>query len=108
MLPNKRISFTIEGDLTKTEIGIGTYRMEFDYNNLCEAENLTGTNLVAFSGRMSASQTRAHVFAALRKHHPQIELREVGNLLTKDRETVLDALGALYEQSNKDAGAVAE
>lgn len=108
MLPSKVIEFTIEGDKTKTEIGVGMYRMEFDYNNLCAAESLAGCNLVGFSGSISATQTRAHVFAALRKHHPEVELRDVGALLTKDRATVLEALGALYEESNKNAGSIAE
>jgi hypothetical protein len=104
----KVIEFKIEGDRTKTEVGVGTYRMEFDYNELVAAEVLAGCNLTAFSGGMSATQTRAHVFAALRKHHPDIALHEAGSLLTKDQAAVMAALSSLYGASAVEEGAIAE
>lgn len=109
MSDTKVVEFKIEGDTQKTTCGVGIYRMEFDFNELVRAETLTGLNLMAFhGGGMSANQTRAHVFAALAKHHPGATLEDSGELLTKAREDVMAALGELYGQPVPEDSAISE
>jgi hypothetical protein len=107
LLATKVVEFKIEGDTTPTEAGVGAYRMEFDYNALVTAEQLTGLNLMAFAGGMSAGQTRGHVFAALLKHHPKVSLEDAGRLLTEGKGPVMEALEELYD-SKTDDGKIAE
>jgi hypothetical protein len=99
----KVIEFKIPGD-TKSL----TYKMEFDFNALVRAENLTGLNLMALSQGMSAGQTRAHVFAAMAKHHPEASIEDAGMLLTAGKEAVLDALERLYDGAAADPGGIQE
>lgn len=98
----KVVEFKIEGDKTDT-----TYKMEFDFNELVRAEQMTGLNLMALSAGMSAGQTRAHVFAAMAKHHPKASLEDAGALLSGAKETVMDALGELYGESASRDGEIA-
>lgn len=61
-----------------------TFSLAYDFNGLAVAEDLSGINLMqAFRslGDLSISQTRALLFAALRKRHPKITLNEVGDLM---------------------------
>lgn len=107
MSDTKVIEFKIEGD-PDHGYGKGVYKLQFDFNELVRVENLTGLNLLAFADMMSAGQTRGHVFAALVTHHPKVTMEEVGELLTKARVDVLEALEELYETSKRDKGGITE
>ena len=75
------------------------YRVIFDVNKLCEAENQTGLNLfVAFSGLagLTFNVMRGLLFGLLTTAH-EVKIAEVGALLTKaweqgNQETIYDAI----------------
>jgi hypothetical protein len=81
------IPFTLEGDPQ-------VYTLEFDFNAICAAEAVTGCNLMRAlaGGEIFAAQTRGLLFACLKPAHPDVLLTEAGELLTRDMETVLEAL----------------
>ena len=80
-----------------------TYSLAFDFNGLVIAEELSGLNLMqAFRslGDLSISQTRALLFAALRKRHPKITLTEVGDLMEFEAlPAITRAIGEALENS---------
>lgn len=93
--PNpKYIAFTVTGYPQE-------FRLVKDYNNICDAENVSGCNLFramfGLSG-MSAQEVRALTFACLLDWNPKITLEEVGDLIQASDESnelgnVLGALG---------------
>lgn len=84
----KPVTFTLENDPQ-------VYSLQFDFNLLCDAEAETGLNLMhGFMGLgIDARVTRGVLYACLKTAHPAVTLKEAGDLLSKDRETVLEALG---------------
>ena len=81
------ITFTLPDDSQE-------YRMTYDFNELCKAEEVTGLNLLEpLTGRgITARHTRALLYACLRTAHPIVTLDEAGGLLTRDRDLVLGKL----------------
>jgi hypothetical protein len=72
------------------------YKLSYDFNAICEAEAAAGCNLIQaflFQAPLTAVQTRAILFACLKKAHPLVLLTEAGELLSRDMPVVLDALG---------------
>ena len=71
------------------------YTLIRDINAVCDVEAKTGLNLsvFAFSAGLTASQERALLFAYLLKAHPKVLLSEAGDLLSRDEDKVLEALG---------------
>lgn len=72
-----------------------TYSLLFDFNQVCDAEVISGCNLMqALSGgvHITAAQTRALLFASLRTAHPGVSIAEAGELLSREYPVVLNAL----------------
>jgi hypothetical protein len=93
-------SFSIEGDPQ-------VYTLTFDFNQICEAEKETGINLLkplAGAG-ISATETRALLYALLKPAHPLVLLAEAGELLNKDLPTVLSELGAMLKAAQQEQAA---
>jgi len=80
--------------------GPQVYKLSYDFNAVCEAEAAAGCNLMqAFllQAPLTAVQTRAILFACLKKAHPLVLLTEAGELLSRDMPVVLDALGQVLQ-----------
>lgn len=60
------------------------------------------------SGRASLETQRALMFGMLRKHHPEIDLEEAGELLIEAAQGMQDALAAGMPQEGGDDGEVGE
>ena len=94
--------FTLDGDPQ-------VYRLAYDFNAICDAEAETQVNLLQFInavGRpvfvlLTAMQYRAMLYALLKPGHPQVLLKEAGELLSSDTSGVtaamMRALGAEEE-----------
>lgn len=93
--------YAVEG---KSEKG---FRLTYDFNQLCEAEQATGFNLLAPLKNlpaMSAGQMRGILLGLLKTAHPKTNLQEAGMLLSKDGRAVIDAIyKALDAESGEDA-----
>lgn len=61
-----------------------TYTLEYDFNAIARAEELTGLNLFSSFDftHLSVVKFRAMLFASLLKNHPKITLDDAGNLVT--------------------------
>jgi hypothetical protein len=96
------VEFTIENDPQ-------VYKLAYDFNHMCDTELATGTNLMEpFLGRsaMNANQVRGLLTACLKKAHPAVLLIEAGELLSRDLDTVLQALAKTIRKAR--AGHLAE
>lgn len=70
------------------------FRLCYDFNYMVKAEEMTGCNLLrAISGGMTSKELRATLWAMLKTGHPDVALEEAGNLMTRDRELVVDKVG---------------
>lgn len=81
------------------------FRLTYDYNEICDAENLTGLNLLSAMRNldaMSAGQMRAVLLALLKSAHPKTTLPEAGKLLSNDRESVIEALRKALKVKSSD------
>lgn len=68
--------------------------LQFDFNEVCKAEELTGLNLMSFltGSGVNSQQTRGMLYACLKPANQSVTLAEAGSLLSVDRDTVLVAL----------------
>lgn len=74
---------------TSMEIGGRVYTLILDTNALCELEDLYSTpdkevtfaQILFRAASGSVRYTRACIWAALKRHHPEITLQEVGRLI---------------------------
>ena len=71
---------------TPLKLSGSAYQLAFKFNALCEAEKLTGENLLQGLGRlinggMTAAQYRAVLYASLRMAHPKLTLEDAGDLI---------------------------
>jgi hypothetical protein len=86
-LEREFVSFTFEGDPVE-------YKLCYDFNEIVNAEEVCGCNLLAaMGGGMSARAFRGLLYACLKTAHPQVLLSEAGDLMSRDREKVMKALG---------------
>lgn len=71
------------------------YRLFYDFNLICDAEQMTGENLnfTLYGGSVSTSQFRAVLFALLRTAH-DVTLKDAGGLLAtlEGRKKFIDAI----------------
>ncbi len=64
-----------------------TYTLKYSVDAICRLEETTGKNLTALmvemadASRMSLSMTRHMVHAALFEHHPEVSLKEAGEIM---------------------------
>lgn len=82
-------------------------RLVLDFNALCEFETLTSKNALrvldgAGSIDMSASDARALVCAAMRRHQQEATLAEAGDVLSQAPDVLVQILSA--SQPSGDAG----
>jgi hypothetical protein len=70
-----KVSITLNGN---------DYVMEYDFNAICTAEELTGINMFGSFDfqRLSTVSFRAMLFATLLHNHPDMTLEQVGPLIT--------------------------
>lgn len=84
--------------------------VRFDFNALCEAEEVADESTedmmkVMASGAPRLKIARAMLFGALRYHHPEISVEEAGELFMTDSEKVSEAMGkAMEEMAARKAG----
>lgn len=91
------VKFKLEGDPVE-------YVLTYDFNEIVDAEAATGCNLFrAMSGSMTATEFRALLYACLKTGHPQVLLKEAGDLVSKDRTTVMVALGKVLAGAEEEA-----
>lgn len=71
---------------------IGEYKLAFDFNALCLAENEVGPLGKAMENMSAGSLTavRALFWAGLQKHHPELSLTDAGDIA---QEFGFDAVG---------------
>lgn len=71
---------------------IGDYKLAFDFNALCLAENEVGPLGKAMENMSAGSLTavRALFWAGLQKHHPELSLTDAGDIA---QEFGFDAVG---------------
>lgn len=98
MKPIEFTEFTLDGDPQ-------VYKLAYDFNAICDAELETKENLQQYlfaigkpsSIFLTALQHRAVLYALLKTAHPQVLLKEAGELLSRDTqkvsETMMRALG---------------
>ncbi len=68
------------------KMGADTYRIEYDYNSMCEIEEIVGFSVYVLAlndSRLGLGAVRAFLKAGLSKYHPEISLTETGDLIQK-------------------------
>ncbi len=80
------VTFNLDGDHVD-------YKLHFDFNEICNAEEVTGCNLgsAMVSGNFTGKQLRGLLYAFLKTAHPQVLLSEAGDLLSRDLPTTMSA-----------------
>lgn len=86
MSKNKVVGTPADPTVPKVPVEVNgtTYSLCFDFNGLAVAEKESGLNLLTGIDlqKVSATQLRALIFAALVKFQPEITLETVGSMLT--------------------------
>ena len=78
------------------------YILQFDFNEMADAEKPAGVNLFAAIMRwpvLSCSEMRALLYALLKAANPQVLLSEAGGLLTKNTMAVMNAIAAELKEN---------
>jgi hypothetical protein len=80
-------------------VGLKTYTLCFSTNSISEVEQLRdGTAFtdiaIEWMGRKDISTLRLLTFGALRKHHPDLSLFDVGDIIDEIGSSGFEALGA--------------
>lgn len=85
---SKIINFRLQNDPVE-------YKLSYDFNVVCDVEEETGCNLLQTltGSALNSKLTRGFLYACLKPNHPLVELKEAGDLLTREMSTVLAALG---------------
>ena len=86
---DRTVTFTLANDPQE-------YRLCYDFNEIADAEEVVGINLLTGvmgqgQGTMSSTQLRGLLYALLHKAHPEVTVKEAGELLTIDAVTVSTA-----------------
>ena len=74
----KRVKFSFEGDPTE-------YALEFDFNELADAEAVAGCDLLLAVRKwpqLSCQEMRGLLYALSKPAHPKVTLKDAGALLT--------------------------
>lgn len=78
------------------------YILQFDFNELADAERVAGVNLFAAIMRwpvLSCSEMRALLYALLKPANQQVLLTEAGGLFTKNTMAVMTAISAALKEN---------
>ena len=93
----------IEG-LYKDADGNSCYRLTFDFNRVCDAEDVVGIHLLrALGGPSSAREMRGLLYALLKTGHPEVTLEEAGSLFTSDPVGATDAVRRCLDGETSEA-----
>ena len=94
----------------KGEIGLTyegqSYTMLLDFNALCDFEGETGKNALIElegmeAGNLSASDTRALMWAGLRQCHPDMTLQLAGSILSENADAIQRATAVIAAEAEK-------
>lgn len=89
--------------------GDTTYTLVLSVNAMCEIEDATGKDILELvsdfqSGRVSMKSFRLLFWSALQDHHPDIDLKAAGRLITEiGMASAMDAMGAAFQRAFPDA-----
>ena len=86
-----------------------SYSLRLDFNAMCEFEEATGRNALEAlsameSGKGAMLEMRALMWAALRRHHPDVTLAEAGDLLSNNVDALVDLIEAATPAANTSGG----
>lgn len=89
-----------KGDVS-VKVGEREFIFRFSIDALCQLEEQTGKTIIEIgqilnSGRIGVTLTRSLVWAALREHHPEITLKEAGEMLP-DMGGAVGAMGPITQ-----------
>lgn len=86
----------IKGDVTLTHNG-RRYTLRLDMNALADFEAATGLNAIeTMQGKMSISIMRSMMHAGLLAAHPEVTLREAGEIMQTNAAALGDAIGSAF------------
>jgi hypothetical protein len=85
-------------------IGGRAYTLVCDMNTLADLEDITEENAFdlidkIMAGDLSAKRLRALMWAQLQEHHPDVNLRAAGQLVSEDLESCFAAVRAALEKA---------
>ncbi|MBT9387020.1 hypothetical protein KM176_24480 [Pseudooceanicola sp. CBS1P-1] len=99
---------TMNGDYTFDALG-RSWTLCFDFNALADFEQHSGRKAAAFLAEietdpeaLSLADMRMMVWAGLVQHHPEVTLREAGQILGEAPEAMMQALGAAMPEPSQD------
>lgn len=86
------------GEIT-TEVDGQTYKLRLDFNAMAEFEDATGKEAFAVfaafeNGKASVKDMRAILWAGLREHHPDVDMKGAGAILSHDVDILRQLLEA--------------
>ena len=78
------------------------YILTFDFNSICEAEQLTGLNLMKplTGAGVTATETRGLLYAFLKPENLNLALSDVGGLLSRDIATVCHEVATFIREAS--------
>lgn len=85
------------------QVGGTTYTLCLSANALCELEDYTGETVGAITEKLNGSSVgmktiRALVWAALQDHHPEVDIKAAGNIITlAGMNACMEAIGKAFE-----------
>ncbi|MFZ5736309.1 MAG: hypothetical protein ACOY6K_05440 [Pseudomonadota bacterium] len=100
--------------------GDTVYRLRFSIDALCTLEDISGKSFPEIAAELQdpakarIGRVRQLLYAALRQHHPAIDLREAGEIILTAggmvavMEKVGEAFAAAFPQAEKGSGRAAE
>lgn len=90
----------IKGDVTLSHAG-RSLTMRLDMNALADFEGVTGLNAVEVlsRGQLSITHMRALIHAGLQGHHPEVSLREAGEILQANMGALGEAIAAAFPEA---------
>jgi hypothetical protein len=85
------------------QVGDRAYTLSFSINALCELEDLLGQPVAKIAAQMNKPEevrmktVRAIVWAALRDHHEEVDLKQAGLIASESGvPAVMDAIGRAF------------
>lgn len=83
------------------------YTLSLSANAICELEDHTGREIgdiaSALNGSVGMKMVRALVWAALQDHHPEIDIKGAGNVITAaGMHACMEAIGAAFQRAFPD------
>lgn len=94
----------IKGDVTLTHNG-RRYTLRLDMNALADFETATGLNAVeVMGGQLSISLMRSLMHAGLQAAHPEVTLREAGEILQTNAKALGQAIASAFPDVGPDEG----